>query len=268
MKMRINLLLYMMRNYWINNSASFVFIILLLFFYFVYFIYFLLVPIYYSESTYSCIYLHDVYKDINLFYIEDNKLLNNQLNLFEINLPFYSTDFHYIRIIIFFSMLLAFPIITYIFIMYFVFIYSFEKYKYINLFYNSFLMYIISNYIMYKTILPYVLGWMNQHYNNLLIFEFNMQFNILDYISLYIKLFCINIIITSMYFVSKTIHANYIIVFFMLYLVFNISDATLLIILFITYYIIIKLLMITNLVSFHKVLIDFYNSIIHWKSHR
>jgi hypothetical protein len=266
MNNKITLLFLMMRHYFINNVASFTFLIVLLMSYFIYFIYFLLMPIYQSTYINDDIFIVDRYSSLD-YLLNYNKELSNYLNTFEIILPFYSTEFYYIKISILISILILVPLLIYIALKETVFIYNYEKNKHYRTIMNIFIMYGLVNYFVYYKILPFIIKWVIQHYNNLLIFEFNMQFDIINYISLIFKLFIVNLIIIIILYVKQLyLNINYVIFYLLVLAILNINDLLIIGITFILYYVVIKLIIYINVLYLNNLLINFNNTIIQRKS--
>jgi hypothetical protein len=231
----------------------------LIFKYLNYLLYFFLLPILLS---YGNTYIDETYKFYYNSLIQNDtyKLKNiTYLNSFEINLPFYITDFFYLKFLFIFFLFFMLPLLIYY--MYaikysFSFVYENKKKYIINNI--QFFCYFGLNILTYIFILPLILFWFFKHYTNFLLFEFDIQFNLVLFIQLYIKLFCINTFYIYLHKHIKQIPFYFILC--ALYLIINISDIILTLIITVLYYFIYKLIICTYGI-FYFYLINFYNSI-------
>jgi hypothetical protein len=229
-------------------------------YYLSYFIYFFLLPLsfnlFYKNNN---LYLEAYYSN---YVFSSNKLNTlNFLNTFEINLPFYSTDFFYIKILICCILCLLFPLlILLIKQMKNKTQFHFEKYR--THLSSQILFFCIITLFLYICIIPLILVWFFTHYTTFLLFEFDIQFNIQYFLTLYLKLFILNILlILSFSFIHMI---PYYILFILINLIINITDYILLIVLFIFYYFIVKIIKYIQYINKLK-LIYFYQIICHWK---
>jgi hypothetical protein len=231
----------------------------LLFKYLNYLLYFFLLPILLSYNNSN---IDQIYKFYYNFFITNNiyeKTNITYLNSFEINLPFYITDFFYLKFLFIFFLFLALPILIYIiYTVKFSFLFSYENKKENLINKIQIISYFILNVLVYTFILPLILFWFFKHYTNFLLFEFDIQFNLILFIKLYIKLFCINTLYIYLHKYIKQMPFYFIL--FILYLIINISDTILIIIISFLYYFIYKIIIYTYGL-FYFYLINFYNSI-------
>src|SRR5690606_34482508 len=134
-----------------------------------------------------------------------DKTTTNFIPIIELNLPLYITDIFYINILIYLFLILLIPIIIiFIYINYKKNIFIYEQKEYSN-----FTLINIINYLFVFVVLYYAISMILTlsliHNNNMLLFEFDIQFNIQNYIYKYIYILIIFYIII----LFKTINVKY-----------------------------------------------------------
>lgn len=162
-------------------------------------------------------------KNINSFFFIDE--INNEFNIYssneyiylpiiEINLPFFTTSYIYIKYLFLFTIYILIPIIFYFFILWFSpLLKKKEKtmYNYITLyiFFSLLFNFIIHHYYIF----PFFLSFIYSHYYEFSYQEFDIEFQVITYFNLYFKLLYINISIILLFFLVKKYKINYIIIF-------------------------------------------------------
>jgi hypothetical protein len=142
-------------------------------------------------------------------YIPDMQENNAFVPIIEINLPFLATSYIYIKYIILFVLYLILPIIIY--------------YAYINinilvkkkettdikfiLIYFAVTTYI--NYILvHYMIIPFFINFIYTHYNEFLYYEFDTEFQLINYLNLYFKVLYFNFFFFIIINIKKYLHLN------------------------------------------------------------
>ncbi len=245
-------------QYTILSILFFVFIIS----YFGYFIFFFLLPISVYTTNINSTFLNTYY--LTNMNIDNNYLYSNYIYNLEINLPFFTSEYLYVNILIICIIMLIVPYCYYTYIQYTKStIFKYEYYmQLINSYY--FLFSCITAYmIIYLNILPLILKWLFTHYNNLLFFEFDIQFNIQIYLFLFIKLVLIILLYICTYNNIKNISLS--IHYLSIYFIINISDYLIMCYLFITIFLLIRYFLLYKHILLRIKLINFYSIIIQRK---
>lgn len=203
---------------------------------------FILAPIKQIKINNFLINYQEIEKNYTLF---ENIELKNEtfIPIIEINLPFFTTSYIYIKYILLFSIYIFIPIIIY-------YIYLstsniLKKKEIINFKYIVYitLIFIYINYIIvHYIIMPIYLNFIYSHYNEFLYYEFDVEFQSITYLDFYFKTIYINfflflIIILKKYF-KLNIHSILIVIILLLILPFDGMIQIMYIIIFTIYYII------------------------------
>lgn len=238
-----------------------IYIIILLLFY-NQFLYTYLKPLtyFYRDNSIINIHYNEIYNDILFDY---KKTSINYIPILEINLPLYMTDIFYINILIFIFILFSIPILSVIlYIKYKKNIFIFErKENQYTIFINNINFIFICTFIFY--IISFIITLSLLHNNNMLLFEFDIQFNIQNYIYKYIYLLFI-VYVCSLFFLNNIYYLKYNnIQYYILYILLAqyydlIINLSIFIIQIFIYYIYGYLIHIYNMI----ILIKFYQTII------
>lgn len=226
--------------------------------YFSYFIYIILLPLnLISTFTYPIYYYENYY----LLHTNASTASINFISSLEINLPFFTTEYYYLKILCIILCILSIPYVFYLIKrmqLHYLFKYEFN---YIRLIYYHFIMlYLLLLFFIYVYVIPYFLNWLFIHYTNFLIFEFDIQLNIQQLLNLYLKLFMSILFIC--YFQKYILLINYFYIFILLTLLINISDLGILLFCNIFFYICIKYVIYWNNLMTNIILSYTYQSIV------
>ena len=185
-------------NFKTNYFFLFIFLyIIIIFLFYNQFIYIYLKPLtYFHKDNFIIHYNYNELHILNSFNYK--KTITNYIPVIELNLPLYITDVFYINILLFIFCLIIIPIIIisiYIKLKNNIFIYETKEYKYKII--TNIVNYIFIFMILYH-IISFLLTLSLTHNNNILLFEFDIQFNIQDYIYKYAYIISLLYIITTL----------------------------------------------------------------------
>lgn len=176
--------------------------------------------------------------------LEMNKeQINTFIPIMEINLPFFTTSYIYIKYIILISIYLFIPILIY-----FIYISIINVLKTNEAFKLQFILTIISVFVVlnlmftHYIIIPIFINFIFSHYSEFLFYEFDVEFQLLNYLDFYINILFLNLllftIITLKKYLNINIHALILLVIIFLLLPFDIIIQIIYVIIFLIYYII------------------------------
>jgi Sec-independent protein secretion pathway component TatC len=142
-----------------------------------------------------------------------NNIYQNYKNTFipiiEINLPFLTTSYIYIKYILLMAIYLYIPIILY-------FIYIsvsniFKKNEIFNIKFILFqiILFMILNFIItHYMIIPLFINFIYSHYNEFLYYEFDVEFQLINYLNLYFQVLFINFVLFITNIIKKYLKLN------------------------------------------------------------
>lgn len=140
---------------------------------------------------------------------EETLKTNTFIPIIEINLPFFTTSYIYLKYIILFAIYLMIPIFLY-------FLYisispilkkkEHFKFKFICIYLIT---YVFINFIIiHNIIIPLFITFIYSHYNEFLYYEFDVEFQLITYLNLYFKLLFFNIFFFILINIKKYLNLN------------------------------------------------------------
>lgn len=134
---------------------------------------------------------------------------NTFIPIIEINLPFLTTSYIYIKYILLIALYLYIPII-----LYFIYISISNILKKNEIFTISFILYevvlfMIFNFIItHYIIIPLFINFIYSHYNEFLHYEFDVEFQLVNYLNLYFQILFINFVLFITNLIKKYLKLN------------------------------------------------------------
>jgi Sec-independent protein secretion pathway component TatC len=134
---------------------------------------------------------------------------NTFIPIIEINLPFLTTSYIYIKYILLVAIYLYIPII-----LYFIYISISNILKKNEIFTIKFILYelilsMVFNFIItHYVIIPLFIHFIYSHYNEFLYYEFDVEFQLINYLNLYFQVLFINFVLFIINIIKKYLKLN------------------------------------------------------------
>lgn len=190
---------------------------------FLFFIFFIILFITVAKSKSIILYILNPIKKIKIYNFlinyhtyQEQELLNTSVNeqnkfipIIEINLPFISTYYIYIKYIMLFSFYIMIPIILYyLYINILPILNNIEKYIFTYAIYYAVILIYINLILVQYIIMPLFITFIYSHYNELLFYEFDIELQLINYLNLYFYLLYFNLFVILLMIIKKYLNLN------------------------------------------------------------